>query len=298
MSTLWLDSPHGTGSAGAGGPDADRAAPPRREPFVDGPVFRAGARVLVVAVLLGAWEAVSRSGLVDAGAFPSMTATMAELGRQLVSAELWTAIGDTLRGWSAGVLIGVTLAVSVGTLLGQNRFAYLSVIPVVEFVKTVPVIAILPLAIVVWGATTEMKVFLVAFGVFWPLVIQVIYGVRAVDPVVRDTATVLRLRGLRRFSTVTLPSAAPFVATGIRVAAAVGLILTIIAELIGGAEGLGLSILSSVNAGPERLPATYAFILVTGVLGVLVTSAFSWLERRVLHWHESQRNAAAKGARA
>jgi ABC-type nitrate/sulfonate/bicarbonate transport system permease component len=101
---------------------------------------------------------------------------------------------------------------------------------------------------------------------------------------------------LRKFTTITLPSAAPFIATGLRVAAAVGLILTIIAELIGGAEGLGLSILTSVNAGPSRLPATYAFILITGVAGVLVTSAFAYLEQRILHWHESQRNVKSKAA--
>lgn len=258
--------------------------------------FPIATKVLVALAVLAGWEYLSVSGALDASSFPSMTATMAELARQLLSAELWTAVWDTLRGWAAGLAIGGSLAIVVGTLLGLNRFAYLSVIPVVEFLKTVPVIAILPLAIVVWGASLEMKVFLVAFGVFWPLTIQVIYGVRAVDPVVRDTAAVLRLRGMRRFVNVTLPSAAPFIATGLRVAAAVGLILTIIAELIGGADGLGLSILTSVNAGPDRLPATYAFILVTGVAGVVVTGAFAYLEQRLLHWHESQRNLASKGA--
>lgn len=293
MSTLRLDATRETGPADAGPGPGSQA---RREPVADTAAFRIAARVLVVAVVLGAWQLVSVTGLLDPGAFPSMTATVAELGRQLLSAELWTAIGQTMWGWSAGLLIGCSAAIVVGTLLGLNRFAYLSVIPVVEFVKTVPAIAILPLAIVVWGATPDMKIFLVAFGVFWPLTIQVIYGVRAVDPVVRDTAAVMRVRGLRRFTTVTLPSAAPFVATGVRVAAAVGLILTIIAELIGGAEGLGLSILTSINAGPGELPATYAFILLTGVLGVLVTSAFSRLEGRLLHWHESQRNTTTQGA--
>ncbi|NEK57137.1 ABC transporter permease [Geodermatophilus sabuli] len=264
--------------------------------IVDTGWFRIGARVLVVAALLAGWQYLSAAEILDTTSFPSMTATMAEAGRQLQSADLWLAVWETVRGWGLGLLIGCSLAIVVGTLLGLNRFAYLSVIPVIEFLKTVPVIAILPLAIVVWGATLDMKVFLVAFGVFWPLTIQTIYGVRAVDPVVRDTAAVLRLRGLRKFLNVTLPSAAPFIATGLRVAAAVGLILTIIAELIGGAPGLGLSILTSVNAGPSRLPATYAFILFTGVAGVLVTSAFAYLEQRLLHWHESQRNAAAKAA--
>lgn len=264
--------------------------------FADTRWFKAAARLAAVAVVLGLWQYLSRSGALDSTTFPSMTSTMAELGRQVQSSDFWLAVWETMRGWALGLLIGCSLAITIGTLLALNRFAYLSVIPVVEFLKTVPVIAILPLAIVVWGATLQMKVFLVAFGVFWPLVIQVIYGVRAVDPVVRDTALVLRLRGVRKFTTVTLPSAAPFIATGLRVAAAVGLILTIIGELIGGAPGLGLSILTSVNAGTDRLPDTYAYILATGVAGVIATSAFAFLEQRLLHWHESQRNRIAKEA--
>jgi ABC-type nitrate/sulfonate/bicarbonate transport system permease component len=258
--------------------------------------FKLTARVLVVAAVLGLWQYIAVAGVLGTDAFPTMTGTMAELGRELKTADLWEAVWDTVRGWGLGLLIGCSSAIVVGTLLGLNRFAYLSGIPVIEFLKTVPVIAILPLAIVVWGASLEMKVFLVAFGVFWPLTIQVIYGVRAVDPVVRDTAITLRLRGLRKFVGVTLPSAAPFIATGLRIAAAVGLILAVIAELIGGAPGLGLSILTSVNAGPSRLPATYAFILVTGIAGVAVTSLFAYAERRLLHWHETQRNTASRAA--
>lgn len=258
--------------------------------------FKLAARLVVVGLLLAAWQYVSVSGLLGKDSFPTMTATLTELGRQVASVSLWQDVWATVRGWALGLVIGGSLAIVTGTLLGLNRFAYLSVIPVVEFLKTVPVIAILPLAIVVWGATLQMKVFLVAFGVFWPLTIQVIYGVRAVDPVVRDTAAVLRLRGVRKFFGVTLPSAAPFIATGVRVAAAVGLILAVIAELIGGAPGLGLSILTSVNAGPSRLPATYAFILVTGLAGVVVTSLFAFLERRLLYWHESQRNDVSRAA--
>lgn len=259
-------------------------------------VLRAGAAALVFAAALGIWQLLSSTGELAADSFPSMTATVSELGRQLGSSELWITVRQTLQGWAIGVLIGSAAAIVLGTLLGSNRFAYLSVIPVIELLKTVPAIAILPLVIIVFGATIKMKIFLVAFGVAWPLIIQVIYGVRSVDPVVRDTARVLRVRGLRRFASVTLPSAAPFIATGLRIAAATGLILAVIAELIGGAPGLGLQILTAQNAGPSQLPTLYAYILVTGFLGVVITGLFTVLERRLLHWHESQRNRV--GARA
>ncbi|MBF9128827.1 ABC transporter permease [Plantactinospora sp. S1510] len=258
--------------------------------------FRLLTKLAVFAAALGTWQLLTTTGALPTDSFPTMVGTMTELGRQLGSSDLWLAVGQTLRGWALGLLIGGSLAIATGTLLGLNRFAYRSVIPVIEFLKTVPVIAILPLAVVVFGPTPEMKIFLVAFGVFWPLTIQAIYGARAVDPVIRDTATVMQVRGVRRFAMVTLPSAAPFLATGVRVAAAVGLILAVIAELIGGSAGLGLSVLTAENAGPSQLPAMYSFIIVTGILGVVVTAVFTAIERRLLHWHESQRNAASRAA--
>src|SRR6202012_5980093 len=139
--------------------------------------------------------------------------------------------------------------------------------------KANPVIAILPIGLVLWGATLTMKLALVAFAVFWALVIQVCYGVRSLAPVVRYTTSVLRIRGPRKFLLVTLPSAAPFIATGLRVAVAVALIVDIIAELIGGGSGIGMRILVAENAGPSAYPVMYAYIVVAGLLGLLLAGA-------------------------
>ena len=158
--------------------------------------------------------------------------------------------------------------------------------------KTIPAIAILPVALVLWGATLTMKFALVAFAVFWPLVIQVYYGVRSLDPVARDTARVLGIRGARQFLLVVAPSAAPFIATGLRVSVAVALIVDIVAELIGGGSGIGAQILLAENSGPSAYPVMYAYILVAGLLGVLLAGLFTLAESRVMHWHESQRAAA------
>jgi ABC-type nitrate/sulfonate/bicarbonate transport system permease component len=247
-------------------------------------------RIGAVAVALALWQAVTAGGVLDPDQFPTMTSTFAALLELVRTDGFWQAVRDTLSGWAMGMLIGSALAVVLGSILGLSRFAYRSVIPVIEFLKTVPVVAILPLAILLFGTSLRMKYFLVAFGILWPLTIQVIYGVRAVDPVVRDTAAALQLRGLRRFGLVTLPSAAPFVATGLRIAAATALILEIVTELIGGGAGLGLRILIVQNSGPTAFDTMYALIVVTGILGVLLTGVFAMLERRVLHWHESQRN--------
>lgn len=253
------------------------------------------AKVAVVAFALGLWQLLSAVGVLKADVFPSMSSTMDALGRQLGTTNAWSAIGDTLAGWAVGLAVGGLSAIVIGSLIGSSRAAYRSTIPVVEFLKTVPVVAILPLAILTLGTTLMMKVFLVAFGVFWPLVIQVVYGVRAVDPTLRDTAASLQIRGLRRFFVVVLPSAGPFIATGLRISAAVALVLDIVAELFGGGRGLGQQILQAQNAGPTAFPIMYAFIVITGVVGILVTGMFGQMEKRALHWHESQRSTENVG---
>ena len=256
--------------------------------------LRYGLRIGVLAAALGLWQGLSAAGVIRADEFPSMTQTASALWDQARTVTLWTAIGQTLEGWAIGLAIGAGAALLAGPLIALSAFAYHSVIGVIEFFKAIPVIAILPIGLVLWGATLTMKFALVAFAVFWPLVIQVCYGVRAVDPVVRDTAAVLRLRGPRKFALVIMPSAAPFIATGLRVAVAVALIVDIIAELIGGGSGVGVRILLAENAGPSDYPVMYAYIVVAGLLGVLLAGAFSVAERYVLHWHESQRPAAGE----
>jgi ABC-type nitrate/sulfonate/bicarbonate transport system permease component len=251
-------------------------------------------RLGVLAAALGLWQGLSAAGVIRSDEFPSMTQTASALWDQAKTATLWTAIGQTLQGWAIGLAIGAAAALVIGTLIALNSFAYNSVIGVIEFFKAIPVIAILPIGLVLWGATLTMKFALVAFAVFWPLAIQVCYGVRSVDPVVRDTASVLRLRGPRKFALVIMPSAAPFIATGLRVAVAVALIVDIIAELIGGGSGVGERILLAENAGPSVYPIMYAYIVVAGVLGVLLAGAFTLAERYVLRWHESQRSAAGE----
>jgi ABC-type nitrate/sulfonate/bicarbonate transport system permease component len=102
---------------------------------------------------------------------------------------------------------------------------------------------------------------------------------------------------VRRFFVVVLPSAAPFVATGLRIGAASAPVIEIICELIGGAAGLGLRILDAENAGVSALPVIYAYVLISGLVGIVLTGTFTLLEKRALHWHESQRHLGAAAAR-
>jgi ABC-type nitrate/sulfonate/bicarbonate transport system permease component len=255
------------------------------------------APTLTVAAIIVAWQLLTSGGLVRPDQFPTAAAVAESLAHALVGPELWASVWSTLLAWFLGLLIGATVALVVGPLLAASDFASMSAAPLIEAFKAIPAVAILPLVILSLGSTLTMKVFLISFGVFWPFLIQVIYGVRSIDPVVRDTARALGVRGIRRLLTVTIPSASPYVVTGLRIASAQALILAVVAEMIGGAEGVGRSILLAQNGGVAAYPVMYAYIVLAGLLGLLLTGSFFLLERRVMSWHETQRNLrAANGA--
>jgi ABC-type nitrate/sulfonate/bicarbonate transport system permease component len=132
-----------------------------------------------------------------------------------------------------------------------------------------------------------MKVLIIVFGGFFPTVIQTVYGVRSVDPVISDTAGIFRLGRLRRFTTVIMPSAAPFIATGLRLGASGALLLDIVAELTAGGGGLGQQILQAQKAGATAY--TYGFLIITGLIGLLLVIGVTAIERRVMSWHEVYR---------
>jgi len=236
---------------------------------------------------LSLWQLVAASGRLDATSFPT-TSRIAGAGVGLLANRpFWSALGHTAESWALGLLIATVIAIPAGLMIGSNRFLFASTRVVVEFLKPIPVVAILPLALLMFGTTIKMKLLLVAYGALWPLLIQTTYGAHDVDPVVADTARAFRLSYPRRLGFVVLPSAAPFVATGLRLAAVHAFVITIVAELVAGGQGLGLMMFMSDNA--LRYADTYALAFIAGLLGLSLNFVLQRLERLSLHWHSSQR---------
>ncbi|MEA2132141.1 MAG: hypothetical protein QOC68_50 [Solirubrobacteraceae bacterium] len=245
------------------------------------------APLAAVAVLLVLWELVVRVGIVAESNIPPASAALSELLNQFGDGAFWSAVGSTLEGWAAGLGIAIALGVPLGLLIGSSRWAYRGLRVPIEFLRPIPSVALIPLAVLIYGQGLQSKVFLAAFASFWPLLIQTIYGVQDVDPVATDTARSFGLGRLERMWRVTVPSAVPYIATGIRISSAVALILAVTAELVIGAAGLGREINVARSGG--NLDVMYALIVATGLLGWLLNLATSAGERRVLHWHPSQR---------
>jgi ABC-type nitrate/sulfonate/bicarbonate transport system permease component len=251
---------------------------------------RGVAPLAAVAVVLVLWELLVRTGLLSESSFPAMSDTFARLFEELGSGEFWTAVGKTLEGWALGLGIAIVLAVPIGMLVGSSRLLYRALRVPIEFLRPIPSVALIPLAVLVYGTGLQSKVFLAAFASFWPLFVQTLYGMQDVDPVLNDTAKSFGLGRFERIRRITLPSAVPYIATGVRISSAVALILSVTAELVIGAAGLGRQI--SVAQAGGAVDLMYALIIATGLLGWLLNIVATSGERRVLHWHPSQRAVA------
>ena len=245
---------------------------------------------LSVAAVLVLFEVLPLIGAIPRRHFPPIFQTLGTLGGQFGDSGFWDAVWSTIQGWALGLGIATALAIPIGIVVGSSRLLHRSVRVVIEFLRPVPSVALIPLAILIYGIGLESTVFLAAFAAFWQLLVQVLYGVQDVDPVATDTARSFGFSRPQRLLRVTLPSAVPYIATGLRIASAVALILTVTAELVIGSQGLGRSITVARSGGDVEL--MYALIIATGLLGLVLNSVFVWGERRVLHWHPSQRRAA------
>lgn len=221
------------------------------------------------------------------GQFPTVFEVAAALTRELNTQLFWQRLAETFAGWFGGFAIAAALAVPLGLVIAANDFVFRSTRLVIDVLRPIPPVAVLPLAVLLIGTGTDMKIGLVAFSAFWPILFQVVYGAHDVDPVARDSTRAYGLNRMQQYRHVVLPSATPYIATGLRVASSVALIVTIATELIVGSAGLGYEINQVRYA--DNVPAMYALIFVAGLLGWLATVLFSAGERRLLHWHHSHR---------
>lgn len=255
----------------------------------------AGLPVVGVLLLLGVWQWLAAGPLDDTG-LPQVGGTLDALRELVGQSGFWTSISQTLRQALIGFVISVAVALPLGLYVGTSPFGYHATKVVVEVLKAIPAIVVLPLAVLQLGASGTMSIFLVAFTLIPMLIVTVAAGARDADPVTLDAARSYGLGPLARTWRVIVPSAVPFIATGLRVGASFALIVAVVAGLFGGAPGLGHDLDTYRQAGV--LETSFAYLFVLGVLGIALNAVLGLAERRVLFWHESVRNdAPARDAR-
>lgn len=245
---------------------------------------------VTTAAILGLWEGTARAGLLPPQ-LPPLSEVCAWLWAQFGTASFWSDLLQTLWHWAAGLVIGGLAGVVLGAVVGTIPVLQRFVQGTLEFLRPIPSIVYLPLFLLVIGGTSTTAITIVAIGSFWPMMFQTYYGVQAVDPVALDTGRVFNLTLRQRLQHIVFHSISPFIATGVRIASSLALIVGVSVELIGGVPGVGASL--SAYAQNGVYPGVYGLVLVAGVLGVVLNFVFEGTERRVLSWHVSHREAAS-----
>jgi ABC-type nitrate/sulfonate/bicarbonate transport system permease component len=246
--------------------------------------------LLVVLLFLAVWEIASRTGLVSTRDVPPISTILATMVLDLQTPQLWHGVGVTMGAWALGLAVVVVVAVPIGIVLGTSHIAYRSTYLTLEFFRTIPSIAALPILVFLYGTGFQLTLVLVIITAIWPLLIQTTHGVHDVDPVMKDMGRVYGLNRFRQFTQIVLPSAAPYLGTGLRLSGTLALILSIAASLVAGGEGLGELIVSAAESA--RMPLMYSRVLLAGLIGLIVTSLLLALESRLLHWHPSHRKTS------
>jgi ABC-type nitrate/sulfonate/bicarbonate transport system permease component len=250
-----------------------------------------GRGILGMVLFLAFLEVAPRVGLVNPAYLPPFSEMLNALSQQVATTGFWTALGQTLRGWAIGFSVAVVAGVTLGIVIGTIPWLRAVTSSTIEFLRPIPSVALIPLAVLLFGIDMKATLLLVIYASFWQVLVQVLYGVQDVDPVARETARSYRFRPVTQVRTVVWPTALPYVMTGLRLAASVALILELTGELIIGSPGLGNLIGTAQSAG--AVATMYGLVIVSGLLGVLMNGIARATQARVLRWHPSVRGELA-----
>ncbi|MDC0739383.1 ABC transporter permease [Cognatishimia sp. SS12] len=201
----------------------------------------------------------------------------------LKSGELFAQAYISLLNLMVGLTFATLLAVCLGILIGANERVRSAVWPLVNFIRSIPPVAIIPIVIVAFGAGPIPSIILIAYACNWPIMLNVIDGIRGLSPSIRDACQAFRLPPRVYFTKVLLPASLPQLMAGIRLALAVSLTIMMVTEFYAANKGLGFYI----NDASQRFAVaeTWAGTFFVGIIGYLLSAGFLMIERRVLGWY-------------
>jgi NitT/TauT family transport system permease protein len=252
-------------------------------------------RVLLLVATLGAWEVVVRLFRVPAYLVPTPSSMLVALYRGAASGiyldHLWVTLSETLLGFFFGCLLAFSLGIAVALSRRVEYFLY----PFIVMFQALPKVALAPLFLIWFGLGLASKVAQAGFTAFFPLMVNIIAGLRSAD---EDRVSLMRSLDASEFQIfrmLRLPSALPFIMAGLEVAMTLSLIGAIVAEFVGAQSGLGM-LMQSMNFTMD-VAGQFSILLLFSALGLALNFAIVLIRRRVLFWDPSHKAAAGDTAR-
>jgi len=243
--------------------------------------------ILPAAVLI-VWEGLARIGFIPENVLPAPTAVGAALWRVLQSGELIENIRVSFWRASVGFLIGGSVGFAFGLANGLSRFSEALTDTTLQMVRNVPHLALIPLVILWFGIDEQAKLFLVALGVFFPIYINTLAGIRSVDPQLVEMGKTYGMNGSDLFWKVILPGALPSIFVGVRFGLGIMWLTLIVAETIAASSGIGHMAMQAREF--MMTDVVVLTILIYALLGKLADTTARILERRTLAWNPAFQN--------
>jgi ABC-type nitrate/sulfonate/bicarbonate transport system permease component len=247
-----------------------------------------GPPAVLLALLIGAWEAVARLGWVEDYLLPAPSEVARALveDRDVLMPDMWVTAQEVLLGFALALAAGLAVAVVLHLSPLLRRALY----PLVVASQAVPVVVIAPILVIWFGFGMGPKLIVIALICFFPIVVNTLDGLRSVDG---DQARMLRTLGAGRWATfrrLELPTALPYLFSGAKVAVAVAVIGAVFGELVGSDAGLGHVI--QVGMAQLLTARVFAAVFLLSVMAIALFALVAVAERRLLPWAHTGRRAA------
>ncbi|WP_219414433.1 ABC transporter permease [Pseudonocardia nigra] len=242
---------------------------------------------LPVLVVVLWWWASARADLVF---YPPLSDILQRFQEMWLFDRFLSDVVPSLRNLAVGYVVSALAGVGLGVIVARLRLVRAAIEPIVHFLRSIPPVALVPLAILVLGFGPEMKMTIIAFSAVFATLIATLDGVRAADPLLDEVTQVYRISGRDKLFRVILPAAAPQILSGLQVSLQIAFVVMITSEMLASTEGIGyMTILAQQTFAITDM---WSGMLLLGVLGYLLNLLFTVAERRVLHWHIGMRTQA------
>lgn len=223
--------------------------------------------------------------------FPPLADMLAEFQRLWIFDYFASDILPSVNNFVLAYLIACIVGIALGIVLGLSRPLFWMLDPIVQFVRSIPAVALLPIFIATMGFGNEVRVFAIALSALFPVLITTIDGIRAAEPLLLETSRVYRLTNAEKLLNVYIPAATPQIFAGALVSLQVAFIVMITSEMMGSPRGIGAMTL--LAQGSFDVKGMWAGILLLGILGYLANLVFVAVRNRALAWHIGARKAAS-----
>jgi sulfonate transport system permease protein len=243
---------------------------------------------LLPILLLGLWWSLSANS--TSQYFPPLSTILREFRRVWLFSHFGSDAVPTLEHFAVGLALAALAGVGAGVALGSLPLVAEAAAPLLEFVRAVPIVALLPAGLLLLGIGPTFQIAVIAYSATWPILLNTVDGVRALDPVVRDVARSYQIPRHVRLFKITLPAAAPNIIAGLRTAVSLAVSVVIFSELIGATDGIGYQILRAQYS--FAVSDVWAGIVLLGLLGYLINVLFRGFEHLVLRHHRRMREPA------